>query len=308
MALRESSKSASARVAIGTAQLGMNYGVANRTGQPSEAEAHRLVRSAVELGLDWFDTAAVYGESEAILGRAFAAHGLRNAVSVVSKGRLAEQDPASLRGAVDASLQRLGLGRLDVWMLHDERQLSFWDRACSLEAASLIGEARVGAFGISTYSPARAIEAVEGRGFAAVQFPASPMDRRFLRDEVLTRLSRTGAALFARSIYLQGLCLMDPAEVPGHISRGREAVGTLADFCRTRGIERDRFCLHYVLQRTRRVGARLVIGVESAEQLGRTAYLVASPPIDPALLDEWDVLWPADVDDLVLPFRWTQTR
>jgi aryl-alcohol dehydrogenase-like predicted oxidoreductase len=101
---------------------------------------------------------------------------------------------------------------------------------------------------------------------------------------------------------------MEPSQVPGRIFRGREAVQTLNNFCIRRGLERDHFCLHYILQRTAATGARLVIGMERQEQLTRNAAVLSAPPVDPACLDEWDDLWPDDVDDLIIPYRWNVPR
>jgi aryl-alcohol dehydrogenase-like predicted oxidoreductase len=304
MALRDLQSSPFARLALGTAQLGMNYGVANQSGRPSEEQAQALVQSAITQGLTWFDTATAYGDSEVVLGGAFSALGAQAQVNVISKGSLLANDGDSLSGRVNRSLQRLALPRLHTWLLHDENQLSGWNESTRREARTLREENRVGAFGISVYQPAKAIEAVEQHGLTAVQFPASPFDRRFLRNEISSRLANAGAQIYIRSVYLQGLCLMHPAQVPSHIFRGREAVQTLADFCERHGFERDQFCLHYVLQRTAKTGARLVVGVERLEQLTRNAAILSASTISPASMDEWDSLWPDDIDDLILPFRW----
>ena len=60
----------SAELVLGTAQLGLAYGAANRTGQPSEDEANLIVRAAVNAGIRWIDTAAAYGSSEQRIGAA----------------------------------------------------------------------------------------------------------------------------------------------------------------------------------------------------------------------------------------------
>lgn len=304
MAPRDPQSSPLARFALGTAQLGMNYGVANQSGRPSDEQARALVQSAVGQGLSWFDTAAAYGDSEAVLGRAFNTLGVQDQVNVISKGSILSAEGDSLTSRVNRSLQRLSVPRLHTWLLHDENELSAWDEHTRREAQSLRDNQRVGSFGASVYQPEKAIVAVEKYALTAVQFPASPLDRRFLRNRISNRLANTGAQLYIRSVYLQGLCLMEPTQVPSHISRGREAVQTLADFCQRRGLERDQFCLHYVLQRTADTGARLVIGVERLEQLTRNAAILSASPISPACLDEWDALWPDDIDDLILPFRW----
>ena len=308
MAQREAQTLLTERLVLGTAQLGMAYGIANRAGQPVEAEAHALVAAALARGFAGFDTAAAYGDSEAVLGRAFEALGVSDRVRVVSKGSAVPAGGETLTTHVTASLHRLGVPRLSAWLLHDEKQVAHWTREVAAEAEALRASGRVEAFGLSAYHPDSALRAIEQHGFTAVQFPASPLDRRFLREPVISRLARAGGSLFVRSVYLQGLCLLPPARVPDSIVRGREAVQTLHDFCAHRGLARDHFCLHYVLQRTTAVGARLVVGAESQLQLERNAALLSAPSLDPAHLEDWDALWPEDIDELVLPYRWPARR
>ncbi|MCS6248376.1 MAG: aldo/keto reductase [Opitutus sp.] len=282
----------------------MAYGVANRTGCPDEQAASALVGQAYDQGVSCFDTASAYGRSEAVLGRAFADLGLREAVQVVSKGGDFAATGGSLTACVQNSLTAVGVPRLAAWLLHDEQQLSAWNDRTQAEADALIAADQVGVFGVSVYHPDIACRALDDFGFGALQFPSSPFDRRFLRGDKAARILASGAQLFVRSVYLQGLGLMDPAQVPEHIHHGKEAVASLADFCRQRGLQRDHFCVQYVLQRTAQAKARLVIGVETPEQLRRNHALFTAPAIPAAYLDEWDQRWPDDIEDLVLPYRW----
>ncbi|MEI8037292.1 MAG: aldo/keto reductase [Verrucomicrobiota bacterium] len=289
---------------MGTAQLGMAYGVANLAGRPSAAQASALIATCVARGITWFDTAEAYGDSELVLGQAFADLGIGDRINAVSKGSLPAAADESLTDKIHRSLRRLGLSRLACWLMHDEHQLAAWTDEIARESNDLRDQHLVGSFGLSVYSPEVALRGVEEQRLSAVQFPASPLDRRFLRNRVAVRLAGAGARLFVRSVFLQGLCLMAPAKVPPGISRGKEAVGALAGFCESRGLRRDAFCLHYVLHRTAPTGAQLVFGVDCAAQLERNLHLLNEPPPAPACFDEWDDLWPADIPDLILPYRW----
>lgn len=292
------------RMVLGTAQLGMNYGVANCSGRPGAAQVQALIAQCLAHGVTSFDTAQAYGESEAILGQAFADLGVRDQVNVISKGSLHGAPTATLASRIHGSLQRLGLPRLDFWLLHDELQLAAWTAAVAREAADLGDAKLVGGFGLSAYTPDVALRAIEDCGLAALQFPASPMDRRFLRDGVLGRLAAGGTRLFIRSVFLQGLCLMTPAAVPPGIAHGRTAVEALAGFCATHALPRSGFCMHYVLNRTARTGAKIVIGLESMAQLESNLRVLREAPPDPALFDAWDAAWPDDLPELILPTRW----
>src|SRR3989304_2000666 len=87
------------------------------------AVGERAVARAVELGVNYFDTAPLYGDgrSEEHLGQVLRA--LRPAVYVGTKVRLAPAELGNVPGAIarslEASLRRLGLERVDLLQLHN---------------------------------------------------------------------------------------------------------------------------------------------------------------------------------------------
>src|SRR5215469_16533335 len=68
------SRPRAADLVLGTVQLGMPYGIANRVGKPSREEAVRLVTRAAAAGISQIDTARAYGDSEECVGEAVAAN------------------------------------------------------------------------------------------------------------------------------------------------------------------------------------------------------------------------------------------
>ena len=57
-------------IILGTAQFGMDYGLTNKNGKVEENEAIEIIRKAISLGFEYIDTAAAYGDSEKIIGKA----------------------------------------------------------------------------------------------------------------------------------------------------------------------------------------------------------------------------------------------
>jgi 2,5-diketo-D-gluconate reductase A len=84
----------------------------------SEDETERAVAAALEIGVRLIDTAAAYG-NEAAVGRAIAASGIPRAeLFVTTKVANADQGLTVSQGACDASLERLGLDYLDLYLIH----------------------------------------------------------------------------------------------------------------------------------------------------------------------------------------------
>ena len=113
------------RLGLGTAQFGMRYGIANRTGQVGHDEGAAMLRYAGEVGIRLIDTAMAYGESEACLGQL----GVSTIQVVTKLGNVpAGMSPALVRDfvrkSVAGSLARLQIPRLYALLLHRPEQLS----------------------------------------------------------------------------------------------------------------------------------------------------------------------------------------
>src|SRR5215210_1909824 len=106
----------------GPSRLGQGSGVA-------EEDAHRVVRRALDLGINLIDTAAGYGESEAILGRAL--RGVPHDGLVIATkfgpydGEGVRADAGDLTRSLERSLQRLGREAVDLFLLHGVMPASY---------------------------------------------------------------------------------------------------------------------------------------------------------------------------------------
>ena len=109
----------------------MTYGVPERGAHPwtlDEAASRPLIRQAVELGINFFDTANAYsdGTSEEIGGRALREFGRRDEIVVATKLRYASRKAPNVGGLsrksvlheIDASLKRLGMDHVDLYQIH----------------------------------------------------------------------------------------------------------------------------------------------------------------------------------------------
>lgn len=112
------------RTGLRVSVLGIGTGGPSQFGQGSgvpEADAGRMVRRALELGVNFFDTAAGYGDSEAILGRALAGVPRENYV-LATKVQAARDDwtatSEDVVSSVERSLARLRVDVIDVMQFH----------------------------------------------------------------------------------------------------------------------------------------------------------------------------------------------
>src|SRR5580765_2900740 len=114
-------------VGIGTAPIGSGRDWPVWWGPQDEAESIRTIHAALDLGVNWIDTAPFYGwgRAEEVVGRALRG---RDDVLVFTKcGTLRRPDgndymdlrPEAIRADVEASLRRIGVDQLDLLQIHD---------------------------------------------------------------------------------------------------------------------------------------------------------------------------------------------
>jgi aryl-alcohol dehydrogenase-like predicted oxidoreductase len=227
------------RLVLGTAQLGMNYGIANREGRPDPATAKVMVQTAWEGGVRTFDTAAAYGQSEAVLGQALVGLGLTPQAQVVSKTDPAWDglDCAKVAETTARSLRHLGVETLHALLLHRENLIGQWDQGVG---EALLGEVRAGrtqSVGVSVYTPATALTALGIPGISLVQLPANLLDRRFETAGVFELAARLGKTIHVRSLHLQGLLLMAPEDIPERMAFARETIGQAQTLAAAYGLD-----------------------------------------------------------------------
>ena len=269
------------RLVLGTAQLGMNYGIANQTGKPDVGQATEIVEKAWKYGIREYDTAQGYGESENVLGNALRSLSLSSEVRVLTKldPDLDHLDKAALEQAVRGSLTRLDVPILYGLMLHREESLELWERGLGDTLKGFITKGLTKHIGISVYSPDKALLALESDGIDMVQLPSNIFDRRFERGEVFEDAKRKKKQIYVRSIFLQGLVLMSVEELPEHMRFATPFLKRLDKFCRDSGLTQQGLALGYA--RYAYPYSKILFGVETPEQVEENVvYWNESLPVD----------------------------
>lgn len=295
----------SARLVLGTAQLGMAYGVANRHGAPDSATAAAIVQAAWDGGVREFDTARAYGDSEAVLGRALRDLGLAGAARIVTKTDPAwdGQDAGQLRRDVEESLRRLGVERVSGLLLHRENLLERWDGGLGAMLRGLVDQGLVERVGVSVYSAAATHTALALDGMGLIQLPSNILDRRFEAAGIFAQTAQQGATVHVRSVFLQGLLLMDPQQVPQRLSGARGVVEEFQLLAAAYGLTPPEAALGYATRAY--AGAGVLFGAETAEQV-RANLAAASRGVTDAFVAEARRRFAAVPEQILNPSLWGQ--
>jgi spore coat polysaccharide biosynthesis protein SpsF len=217
MAMRERRP---AELVLGSVQLGLPYGVANRTGKPERATALKLVARAAEAGVTQFDTARAYGDSEERIGEALKSRKSHRAITKLSPLNELSQDAtrAQVRAAVEqsitASLGALKRDRLDCLLLHRAAHMRAHNGAIWERLIEYLEQGTIDALGVSVQNPQEALEAIECRDVRHIQLPFNLLDWRWRAHGVIDRIARRAdIVVHARSAFLQGLLAANDAAI-----------------------------------------------------------------------------------------------
>ena len=286
------------RLALGTAQFGLNYGIANQAGQVLVNDAATILDCAAVAGLDTLDTAIAYGDSEERLGQIGV-----NQWQIVSKlPQLPDQSQdvsAWVRASVIGSLERLKVSCLGGLLLHHPADL-LGSKGDALYAAmaELKSLGVVKKIGISIYQPDELDTLPERMTFDVVQAPFNIIDRRLIYSGWLSRLRDLGVELHVRSVFMQGLLLMPGALRPAKFQRWQPLWDEWERWLSVHQLTPLEACLRYALSFNEI--RRVIVGVDTPGQLKgiMTAASGNFPPV-PVGLQSTDVA-------LLNPSNWHQ--
>ena len=255
------------RFVLGTAQLGMDYGIANATGQPVYNTARSIVREAWESGICEFDTAQAYEQSEQVLGQIFKDLGIASKARVITKLALDvdHSDRTALNNALEISLNNLGVDTIYCLMLHREDMLDLWKKGLEENLMGIVSSGRVKHIGISVYSPERAIQALNTEGVSMIQIPTNVVDRRFERVGVFDLADDLRKIIYIRGIFLQGLLLMPIDSLSQHMRFAASTLERLTEFSQDVCLTIKELCIGYIKHAF--PNSRLVFGAETQAQV-----------------------------------------
>jgi len=206
------------KLALGTAQFGLSYGIANHAGQVSPPDVKSMLELAAAHNIDTLDTAICYGDSEAVIGNA-GAHAFKLVTKLPAVPDSCICIEEWVHSQVSASLYRLGVRSVFGLLLHSSSQLlESYGNVLFQTLQDLKESGMVQKIGVSIYSPDELELLIPRFCFDLVQAPFNLIDRRLLHSGWLHRLKQDGVEIHSRSAFLQGLLLMPLSSIPAKFS------------------------------------------------------------------------------------------
>ena len=253
------------RLALGSAQFGMHYGISNETGQVGLIEIKRILSECEKAGIDLIDTAISYGDSERVLGQT-GVQQFRIVTKIPGVPDGTENVATWVRREVEGSLDRLKVPHLYGLLMHQSAMLLQSNAYQVVQAMQDLKKAGiVQKLGMSLYNPCELNNVKRLFKPDLVQLPLNVLDRRFEERGWLKILCSEGVEIHSRSSFLQGLLLMKRTDIPSKFGRWRLVWDSWHSYLDATGVKACAACLNYPLNLPE--VDRVVVGVTSAAQL-----------------------------------------
>lgn len=269
---------------LGTVQLGMNYGIANQEGKPSEEKSFSILAAALEGGITSLDTARAYGDSEQVIGR-FLKQWKGNVPAIVTKVRKLEgSTPKELEKfvteSVETSLENLGVSKVDAVMLHGAQDPVIHGEACADAVKALIDHGYTDKVGVSVYTAGDIEGMLPYDIFSVTQVPMSIFDQRLIAGGSIEKLRQRDYTVFVRSVFLQGLFFLDPDTMTDPILMEHAApkIRLLRQIAGELGLTVEQLAVAFI--RDCAGVTSLVLGADTPEQVKANIAAFDTPTLD----------------------------
>lgn len=207
------------KLALGTVQFGLDYGISNSQGKPSQIEVDSILSLAYERNIDLLDTANAYGEAEQVIGNLNL-----DRFAIVTKF-LPESQRGMFENQFHNSLSKLKTD--NVYGLLAHRPIDVVDNPEIWKKMNTQKEnQKVKKIGFSFDRPEE-YYAVIGKSFFPdlVQVPFNYFDNRFI--DIIKELKDNGCEIHVRSTFLQGLFFTNTSQLPSFFDEVKELIAEL---------------------------------------------------------------------------------
>lgn len=274
---------------LGTVELGIPYGLGNPA-PPPDGDCIYLLHWAADHGIGYFDTAAAYGRSEELLGKAFGARSARPIIATKAtihnpedgKLRQGKALAAHLENSVFRSQKNLGLQELDLLQIHAPDRASFIGPELLEIMETLTQRGQVRYWGVSTYGLEQPRQALEhAHLIRSLQVAYNLLDRH-LADPIFPACADLGVGLILRSVFLKGVLSERLDSLPEHLAPLRRAGLRVRSLAAEAGISLPALALRFAA--SQQDAQVVLVGTADVKELAGNLDAFAAGPLPGEIL------------------------
>jgi len=247
------------KIILGTVQFGLNYGINNKTGQPSISDAVNMLDYAKLSGINAIDTADAYGTASKIIGEYFQ----MSPDSFLINTKFKKSD-VPIRSQLERSLKNLNVKKVHTYFFHNFDDFLLYPELID-ELDALKKEGLINKIGISIYDNEQLKKSIACESIDTIQLPFNILDNYNHRGGLLEKAKLKRKEIQARSVFLQGLFFISPDELPIKLLPLKKYVERIIDISVHYNIPIEKLAIQYVINQP--FVDHVVIGVDNLTQL-----------------------------------------
>ena len=246
------------KLALGTVQFGVDYGINNSHGQISRSEAEGIVDYAFKHGVSVLDTARSYGHAETAIGEILLLNPSYRNIEVVTK--ISYDSSLSLSQNIAVSCKNLKRNFIDTVLFHSFEDYNLYSDTIDVEEKLNFGK-----LGISVYTNAEIEGILEDSRIEVIQVPFNLLDNEFQRGEILRLAKSKGKEVHTRSSFLQGLFFKNANDISSNLIGLLNELESIRELCKDYNLSVSDLALQYCLSKD--YIDKVIIGVDTLGHL-----------------------------------------
>jgi len=301
------------RLCLGTVALGMDYGITNIDGKPDWSQSMEVLSVANQLGINTFDTARGYGDAEHVIGGFLNEYENSDRINLATKFRISTENLFNKENArqevynsIRESQNFLKTTRIPFCLFHKGADQPIQETLEIVPAifSDLKNDGLIDVAGISIYHPNEVEAFLEHDILEAMQVPINIFDLRLVNSGLLNRIHSENKIVFARSIFLQGLFFMSPADLSGNLAGAGKYILILQDIAKQAGMDIAQLAFTYI--RDLEQITSIIFGATTAEQVRYNVNLLKCNSLDPAIKEAIETAFSDIPEEIITPGVWAR--
>ena len=279
-------------IILGTAQFGLNYGINNLSGKPSQNNIEKILQKAISLDIKTLDTASSYGNSEELIGRFIKKHQFEfniNTKFIYEEGFLISDN-------LNRSLKKLNCHKVHTYFFH-----KFNDYITNLNLLNdLKLKKKIDIIGVSIYTNEEFAIVIEDKNIDLIQIPFNILDNNNCKGELIKIAYKKNKIIQARSVFLQGLLIKKENTLSKYFYPLKKYFKIINEISLKYNLTIEEIALKYVYSHP--YINEIVIGVDNVEQLNNNINAFKTP-LDKNIIDELNNIVVIE-KELLNPVNW----
>lgn len=282
------------KIILGTAQLGLDYGISNCNGKPSINDSFELLKRAYELGIFELDTAFVYGNSQQIISE------FQNNEKKFFKVYTKFQNICDIINELKKGHELFGTNSFEAVSFHNFNDYYNFNSFDELYAAKK--KYKIKKIGVSVYDNIQIEYVLEKNNIDFIQIPFNCFDNDYQRGIILNKVKDLNIEVHCRSVFLQGLFYLNGDQLKGKLSSFSSSLNWFHNLKDEYDLSIEELCLSYV--NSKPYIDKIVMGVANLNQLNTNFISLNTVKLPEELIKKIDN-FVFNKPELLLPVNWS---